>query len=99
MEQRVVVATGCAVERLVGAFGWEFEGMPEANGTARLELPIVEVKPCLFGGSPPAKPIANTSTREEPGLRGGRQLIPKFLRVDFIDGVGEPALKGADLSK
>ena len=24
-------------------------------------------------------------------------MIPKFLRVDFIDGVGEPALKGAYL--
>ena len=30
---------------------------------------------------------------------GGRELIPKFLRVDIIDGVGEPALEGADLAK
>ena len=99
MEQHVIVAAGCAVEGFIGTFGWEFESVPEANGTARLEFPIVEVKPSLFGGSTPAEPITNTPTREEPGLRGGRQLKPEFLRVDFIDSVGEPALKGADLSE
>ncbi len=30
---------------------------------------------------------------------GGRELKPKFLRVDIKDGVGEPTLEGADLSK
>ena len=30
---------------------------------------------------------------------GGRELKPKFLRVDIKDGVGEPALEGADLAK
>ena len=29
----------------------------------------------------------------------GRELIPQFLRVYFVNGVGETALKGADLSK
>ena len=99
MKQRVVVATRCAVEGFVGTFGSEFEGVPEANGAALLELPIVKVKPSLFGGSTPAEPISYASTREEPGLRSGRELKPKFLRVDFVDSVGEPALKGADLPK
>ena len=30
---------------------------------------------------------------------GGRELKPKFLRVNIKDGVGEPALEGADLAK
>ena len=30
---------------------------------------------------------------------GGRELKPKFLRVDIKDGVGEPALEGAELAK
>ena len=30
---------------------------------------------------------------------GGRELKPKFLRVNVKDGVGELALEGADLAK
>ena len=30
---------------------------------------------------------------------GGRELKPKFLRVNIKDGVGEPALEDADLAK
>ena len=29
----------------------------------------------------------------------GRELVPQFLCVDLIDGVGKPALKGANLPK
>ena len=99
MEERVVTATGCAAEGFIGALGREFEGMTKANSTTDLELTIIKVKPCLFCGRTPAQPIANTSTREKPGLRGGRKLVPKLLRVNLINGVGEPALKGADLPK
>ena len=99
VKQGVIVAARCAVKRFVGTLGRHVECLPEAYGATRLELPIVKVKPSLFSGSTPAEPIANASTREEPGLSGGRELKPKFLRVDFVDGVGEPTLKGADLPK
>ena len=99
VKQGVVVAARCAVEGFVGTLGWDVECVPEAYSAARLELPVVKVKPSLFSGSTPAESIANASTGEEPGLIGGRELKPKFLRVDFVDGVGEPALKGADLPK
>ena len=98
MEERVVTATGCAAEGFIGALGREFEGS-EANSTTDLELPIIKVEPCLFCGRTPAQSIANTSTREKPGLRGGRKLIPKLLRVNLVNGVSEPVLKGADLTK
>ena len=97
MEERVVTATGCAAEGLIGALGREFEGVPEANGAANLELPIIEVKPRLFCGGTPAEPIASASAREKPGLGRGRELIPKLLRVNLVNGVGEPALKVAYL--
>ena len=66
MDKRVVTPTGSAAEGLIGALGREFEGVPEANGAADLEFPIIEVKPRLFCGGTPAEPIANASTREKP---------------------------------
>ena len=59
MKERVVTPTGRAAEGLIAALGREFNGVPEANSAADLELLIVEVKPRLFGGGTPAEPIAN----------------------------------------
>ena len=98
MEKGVVTATGCAPEGFVGALGGELESMPKANGTACLEFPIVEVKSGLFCGRAPAETIANSTTCEKAGLCCRGELVPKFLCMNFINGVSEPALKSANLS-
>ena len=58
MKERVVTPTGRAAKGLVATLGGEFDGVPEANRATDLELPVVKVKPCLFGGRTPAKSIA-----------------------------------------
>ena len=64
-----------------------------------MKFPIVKVESGLLCGGTPAEAVANTTARKKPGLFGGRQLKPMFLGVNFINGVGEPALQGADFAQ
>ena len=99
MVEGIVVWAMGAVERLVAAFCRCSDSVAEAYCAACLEFPIVKVKSCLFGWSPPAKAVANAAAGEKPGLFGGGQLKPMFLGVNFINGIGEPALQGTNFTK
>ena len=50
MKKGVVTCAWCAAKGLVVAFGGEFDGVTEAESTADLEFPVVEVKSGLLGG-------------------------------------------------
>ena len=99
MVEGIVVWAIGAVERLVAAFCRCSDSVAEAYCAACLEFPIVKVKSCLFGWCPPAKAVANAAAGEQPGLFGGGQLKPMFLGVNFINGIGEPALQGTNFTK
>ena len=73
--------------------------MPKTNGTAGLKFPVIKVQPRLLGGSSPAEAVANATAGQEPGLPSGCELKPVLLRVNFINGVGEPALKSSNFAE
>ena len=66
--------------------------MAKSDSCAGLELPVVKVQPRLLGGSTPAETITNAATGKEPGLFCWGKLKPKFLGMNFINGVGKLAL-------
>ena len=57
------------------------------------------MQPRLLRGSSPAEAVANATAGQEPGLPSGCELKPVLLRVNFINGVGEPALKSSNLAE
>ena len=50
MEKSVVTCACCAAKGFVVTFGGELDGVTEAESTADLEFPVVEVKSGLLGG-------------------------------------------------
>ena len=88
----VVVWAMRAVERFVAALRRSSDAVAKTHSTACLKFPVVKVQPCLFGWCSPAKTVTDATAREEPGLFNGRKLKPVFLRVSFVNGIGEPAL-------
>ena len=88
-----------AVEGFVAALCRSSDVVAKTHSTACLKFPVVKVQSCLLGWCPPAKTVADATARKEPGLFRRGQLKPMFLGVDFVDGIGEPALQGAYFTK